>query len=717
MSDNLYITSLAPRSGKALISLGVMEMLSRRIRKVGFFRPIIPGNGPDNNIELIRKRYGLETPYEAMYAYTHEEAQELFTRGDTDELMRGILARYKALERDCRFVLCEGTDYTGVSSAFELDFNATVANTLGAPLLPIVNGRDKGLDDVQDAVRIAGEAFASQGCVILATIVNRYTGQDSPQLLKQLQTEGDRRPPVYVIPNDDILGKPTVGEIARALTGNCIQCEPDGMNREVRQVVVAAMQLRNFLDYIEDGALIITPGDRADIILGTLATFFSETYPNIAGIVLTGGLAPEPPVQRLIDGLRSTQISRMPTPVISVASDTYQTATNAYTVRAALAPDNERKIATALGLFEAHVDLKTLGDRIQMTRSARMTPIMFQYQLIERAKRDRRHIVLPEGVEERILRSAEILSRRGVADLTLLGDAFKIEQKITRMGLHLKDVAIIDPMTSPLREDYAAIYYALRRHKGLNEEMAQDAMTDVSYFGTMMVHQGQADGMVSGSIHTTAHTIRPAFEIIRTEPGCSIVSSVFFMCLRDRVLVYGDCAINPNPNAEALADIAISSAQTAAQFGVEPRVAMLSYSTGASGKGEDVDKVRAATALARERRPDLKIEGPIQYDAAIDASVARTKMPHSDVAGKATVFVFPDLNTGNNTYKAVQRSARAIAVGPVLQGLNKPVNDLSRGCLVEDIVNTVAITAIQAQEGPNGACAGRYTEKTGMPQQ
>ncbi len=698
MANNLYITSLAPRSGKSVMSLGIMEMLSRRIRKIGFFRPIIPEGGQDNNIQLILKRYALDLPYEAMYAYSHEKAMELFTRGETDELIKGIVAKYKALESRCNFVLCEGTDYTGVSSAFELDFNAAVANNLGAPILTVVNGRDKSIPEVRDAVRIAEEAFAQQGCVILATIVNRYTGDDLPQLKHKLRPAADRRPPVYVIPNEDMLGKPTVGEITRALTGSCIQCEPDGMNREVGQILVAAMQLRNFLDYLQEGALIIAPGDRADIILGTLATFFSETYPNVAGIVLTGGLSPEPPVQRLIDGLRSTPISRLPTPIISVATDTFHTATNAYTVRATLTPDNERKIATALGLFETHVDVESLEKRIAVTRSIRKTPIMFQYQLIERAKARRRHIVLPEGVEDRILRAAEILSRRGVADLTLLGDTAKIEQKITRLGLQMKDVSIIDPLTSGLREDYAAIYYDLRKHKGINEEMARDAMTDVSYFGTMMVHQGQADGMVSGAIHTTAHTIRPAFEIIRTKPDCSIVSSVFFMCLQDRVLVYGDCAINPNPSATQLADIAISSAETAAKFGVEPRVAMLSYSTGASGKGEDVDNVRAATQLVRERRPDLQIEGPIQYDAAIDASVARTKMPDSTVAGKATVFIFPDLNTGNNTYKAVQRSAHAIAVGPVLQGLNKPVNDLSRGCLVEDIVNTVAITAIQAQE-------------------
>jgi phosphate acetyltransferase len=698
VANNLYITSMAPRSGKAVMSLGIMEMLSRRIRKIGFFRPIIPEGGPDNNIQLILKRYVLDIPYASMYAYTHERALELFSRGATDELIKGIVAKYKALERRCNFILCEGTDYTGVSSAFELDFNAAVANNLGAPVLPVVNGYGGRPEDVREAVRLAEEAFENQGCTILATIVNRYTGRDLASLRDTLRPVSGQRPPVYVLPNEDSLGKPTVGEIARALTGSCIQCEPDGMNREVQQVVVAAMQLRNFLDYLSEGALIITPGDRADIILGTLATFFSDTYPNVAGIVLTGGLLPEPPVQRLIDGLRSTQLSRLPTPVISVTTDTYQTATHAHAVRAALTPDNDRKIATALGLFEAHVDVEALEDRIAVTHSARMTPIMFQYQLIERAKSRRRHIVLPEGVEDRILRAAEILSRRGVADLTLLGDAPRIEQKITALGLQLRNVAIVDPLTSPWRDSYAAVYYDLRRHKGINEEMARDAMTDVSYFGTMMVYQGQADGMVSGSIHTTAHTIRPAFEIIRAKPDFSIVSSVFFMCLQDRVLVYGDCAINPNPSAAQLADIAVSSAETASKFGVEPRVAMLSYATGVSGKGEDVDKVRAATQLARERRPDLKIAGPIQYDAAIDASVARTKMPDSDVAGRATVFIFPDLNTGNNTYKAVQRSASAIAVGPVLQGLNKPVNDLSRGCLVEDIVNTVAITAIQAQD-------------------
>jgi phosphate acetyltransferase len=305
--------------------------------------------------------------------------------------------------------------------------------------------------------------------------------------------------------------------------------------------------------------------------------------------------------------------------------------------------------------------------------------------------------VLPEGTEERILRAAEILLLRDVVNLTLLGNPEEVRQKISSLGIEAEGINIIDPLSSRVRELYAHTYHEMRTHKGVSQEMAFDVMADSSYFATLMVYHGHADGMVSGAVHTTSHTIRPAFEVIRTRPGFSIVSSVFFMCLPDRVLVFGDCAVNPDPSAEQLADIAVSSVETAKMFGIEPYVAMLSYSTGESGKGEEVEKVRKATSLVKELRPDIKIEGPIQYDAAIDVGVARTKLPGSEVAGHATVFVFPDLNTGNTTYKAVQRSANAVAIGPVLQGLKKPVNDLSRGCTVTDIVNTVAITAIQAQ--------------------
>jgi phosphate acetyltransferase len=694
MSDNLYIAAVEPDSGKGIFVLGVMEMLSRRIRNIGFFRPVIKsGDKPDNDIQLILSRYNQELSYEDAYGCTHEEAQSMVAEGQYNELLKKIVSKYKGLESQCPFVLCEGTDFTGVSSAFEFDFNANVANNLGAPILAVVNGLGKSPDEVVDSVRVARESFGGHGCTLAATAVNRVTADNVESItaeLKGLQPEGE---PLCVLPEEPTLAKPTVGEIARALNAKILQGEPNELNREVRDFKVAAMNLPNFLDYVVEGALVITPGDRSDVILGGLATAFSETYPNIAGILLTGGLTPEPQVLRLIEGAK-----KAPTPIISVNTDTYTTAMNVSAVRAVITPDNERKIATALGLFESKVDLAALGDRITGVRSNRVTPIMFEHQLIERAKSKRQHIVLPEGGEERILRASEVLLRRQVGDITLLGDEKEIQQKTASLGLSLEGVNIVNPAQSEWLADFAKTYYELRKHKGISEEMAADAMTDVSYFGTMMVHKGIADGMVSGAVHTTAHTIRPSFEIIKTKPGCSIVSSVFLMCLADRVLIYGDCAVNPNPNSEQLADIAISSAETAGMFGVEPRIAMLSYSTGESGKGEAVQAVRKATEIARERSPDLMIEGPIQYDAAVDISVAKAKLPESEVAGHATVFIFPDLNTGNNTYKAVQRSANAVAIGPVLQGLNKPVNDLSRGALVTDIVNTVAITAIQAQQ-------------------
>ncbi len=693
MAENLYIAAMEPASGKSVVALGLMELLTRRIRSVGFFRPIIPGGEKrDNDIELILSRYRQEAAYEELYAYTYEDARRMVAEGRYEDLMTDIVSKYKALKERCDFVLCEGTDFTGVGTAFEFEFNADVANNLASPVLVLVNGKEKSPEKVLDAVQLARESFCGQGCTVLALIVNRVDPGRLEAVRKLLGEDGAGEEPVYVMPEQEILGKPTVAEIVEALDGKILQGDPQGLMREVRDFKIAAMHLPHFLEHVVEGALIITPGDRADVILGSIASLYSEAYPNIAGILLTGGLRPEPAVQRLLEGT-----NRGPVPVVSVATDTYTTAMNVDAVQARIKPANERKIASALGVFESNVDLKELGGRIAGVRSTRVTPIMFEYELIERARARRQHIVLPEGTEDRILRSCEILLRREVVDVTLLGDPHEVRNRIAMLGIDLGDVPVVNPADSPLREEYAKIYWELRKHKGIPMEAAYDLMGDVSYFGTMMVHRGAVDGMVSGAVHTTQHTIRPAFEIIRVRPGNSIVSSVFFMCLEDRVLVYGDCAVNPNPNAQQLADIAISSAETATMFGIEPRVAMLSYSTGGSGKGEDVEKVKEATRIARQKRPDLKIEGPIQYDAAVDMEVARTKMPESEVAGRATVFIFPDLNTGNNTYKAVQRSAGAVAIGPILQGLNKPVNDLSRGCTVTDVVNTVAITAIQAQ--------------------
>jgi phosphate acetyltransferase len=670
-----------------------MEMLSRRIQKIGIFRPIVrAGEKHDVYIDLVMKRYKLKFDYEDLYACTHQEARDLLGSGQYDTLVKLMVDKYKKLEQQCDFVVCVGTDFTGVATAFEFDFNADIANQLDCPVLLVVNGHEKSPEDLVAAVQMSREAFQEQGCTVIATVANRIEEASLKAVAEQLRGKSDDLGPVYTLKEEPVLAYPSVRAIARALGAHFIIGKGRTLNREVRLYKVAAMQLHHVLAHMQDGVLIITPGDRADVILGSIMTLFSDKAPNIAGLILTGGLDPEPQVQKLIEGLKTACF-----PIMSVETDTYTTAMNISAVHPIISAENERKIALTLGLFESRVDLSELEKRIEVVRSKRVTPIMFEYELIERAKSNRKHIVLPEGKEERILRAAEILMRRDAVHITLLGDKGEIQQKIATFGLDLKNVNIENPMNSEKLSEFADTYFKLRQHKSISREYSHDMMTDGNYFGTMMVHKGLADGMVSGAVHTTQNTVRPAFEFIRAKEGFSIVSSVFLMCLADRVLVYGDCAVNPNPNPTQLADIAIASADTAALFGIEPRIAMLSYSTGESGEGEDVKKVKEATQLAKRRRPDLKIEGPLQYDAAIDSSVAATKMPDSEVAGHATVFIFPDLNTGNNTYKAVQRSANAVAIGPVLQGLNKPVNDLSRGCTVTDIVNTVAITAIQAQ--------------------
>jgi phosphate acetyltransferase len=683
MERNVYLTAIEPGSGKSAVALGVMEALAS-LGRVGYFRPIVAeGDEPDNDIELIRRRYRLPQTYEESYGAVVDDLRAMSDRGHYEELLKGILDAYKRLDDATDLLLVEGSDFSEASRALEFDFNADVANHLGCPVLLVVRGSSRSVERVLEVVQLARGSLTGRGCTILAIICNRVAADSVDE-------------PAYVLPEVPELAAPTVAEVAKALAAQFLRpvqgADEPSARREVGNVIVGAMSLPHFLDHIHDGDMIITPGDRADLIVGSLASRFSGTFPNIAGLVLTGGLVPEPSVLRLLDGLGAADL-----PVLAVEADTYRTAATVSGVRGVLTPESDRKIAAALGVFSAHVDRGALLGRIEVTRTERVTPLMFEQRLLERAKADRRHIVLPEGGDDRILQAAEEVLLRGMADLTVLGEPDAVKSRAASLGLELDGLRVVDPHSSEWREDFADTYYQLRRHKGVARPVAEDLLADVSYFGTMMVYKGLADGMVSGAAHTTAHTIRPAFEFIRTVAGTLIVSSVFLMLLADRVLVYGDCAVVPNPNAEQLADIAVASAATAAQFGIEPRVAMLSYSTGESGAGSDVDKVRQATAFARERRPDLLIEGPIQYDAAIDPAVARSKLPDSQVAGRATVFVFPDLNTGNNTYKAVQRSAGAVAVGPILQGLRKPVNDLSRGALVTDIVNTVAITAIQAQ--------------------
>ncbi len=697
MSKNLFITSTETRSGKSVVSLGMMELLMRNVEKVVFFRPLInvkPGI-KDNDIRLISSYYKLKLPYRKMYAYTTAQANKLISSGRREDLLDGIYNKYKDIEKDCNFVLCEGTDFERSTSAFEFDINAEIARNLGCPVLLVANAHNKPVAETLRSIKLSLDSICEKDCNVIATIVNRVDPENEKKLIKQLKRKDlGQTGLVYTIPDKKTLGNPTVGEIAAILDAEILYGK-EKLNTHVYSFTVAAMQLRNFLERIEHGTLIITPGDRSDVVVACLSAVSSMSMPNIAGIILTGGLKPEKSVCKLIEG------ASVMVPILCVKENTFPAARIIDNIHAAISPGNNRKIIRALEVFEKNVDVDKLGDKIVKTTTSIITPKMFEYGLIQKACTHKLHIVLPEGEEERILRAAEILLRKEVVNITLLGNEHEIRKKISRIGLRMEGYNIIEVQKSTFFEDYIHTYYNLRKHKDITMENAHDIMSDVSFFSTMMVYKGHADGMVSGATHTTGDTIRPAFQIIKTKPELSIVSSVFFMCLKNRVLVYGDCAVNPNPDAKQLAQIAVSSAQTAKVFGIEPRVAMLSYSTGESGKGENVEKVDQATKIAREilkkSGSDIKVAGPIQYDAAVDPSVAKIKMPKSKVAGNATVFIFPDLNTGNNTYKAVQRTASAVAVGPVLQGLNMPVNDLSRGCSVTDIVNTVAITAIQAQ--------------------
>ncbi|MFJ6981728.1 MULTISPECIES: phosphate acetyltransferase [unclassified Streptomyces] len=687
MTRSVYVTGIDRGDGRQVVELGVMELLTRQVDRVGVFRPLVH-DGPDRLFELLRARYRLAQDPSTVYGLDYHEASTLQAERGTDELVSTLVDRFHRVARAYDVVLVLGTDYADTQFPDELALNARLANEFGASVIPVVGGRGQTAESVRAETRNAFRAYDGLGCDVLAMVTNRVAPEDRDAIAARLES---RLPvPCYVLPDDPALAAPTVAQVSHALGAKVLLGDDSGLARDALGFVFGGAMLPNFLHALTPGALVVTPGDRADLVVGSLAAHSAGT-PPIAGVLLTLGEVPSAEVLKLAARLAPG------TPVLSVEGNSFPTAEQLFSLEGKLNAATPRKAETALGLFERHVDTTALLGRVSAPSSDRVTPMMFEHTLLETARSDRRRVVLPEGTEERVLHAAEVLLRRGVCDLTLLGPVDAIRKKAADLGIDLGDVQLIDPATSELRDSFAEKYAALRAHRGVTVELAHDVVADVNYFGTLMVQEGLADGMVSGSVHSTAATIRPAFEIIKTKPDASIVSSVFFMCLADKVLVYGDCAVNPDPDAEQLADIAIQSAATAAQFGVAPRIAMLSYSTGTSGSGADVDKVREATGLVRARRPDLRIEGPIQYDAAVEPTVAATKLPGSEVAGQASVLIFPDLNTGNNTYKAVQRSAGAIAVGPVLQGLRKPVNDLSRGALVQDIVTTVAITAIQAQ--------------------
>lgn len=678
-----------------MIVLGLMQALLGKMAKVAYFKPISSegSTGKDNHIETILDYFKLNSSYEESYALTRDELISNRNSGKIGNTLEKIISKYKQLEETHDFVLVEGTDFSGESSVFEFDWNVSIAKNLGLPVLLVSSGTNKSLKEFNRNLEMGYKTFKSKDVEVLGVVANKVQEDNIESLKQEFNKYLPENVEKIVVPLVEELKNPTVREVVNELNAETLIGE-EFLDNLTKDFVVGAMQLPNFLKHLKNNSLVITPGDRADIVLGSLQAHASSKYPAVSGIVLTGGIKPEESVMNLIEG--SQQI----VPVVSVKTGTFQTTQKVGSIKSYISKDNTAKIKTSIDTFTRFVSPENFIDSMNSYKNQVITPMMFQYSLVTKAKKERKKIVLPESNDPRILTATARLSKLDIVDIVLLGNKNQIEAQIKELNLQMDEnnVEIVDPENFAQFDEYAETLYELRKHKGMNMDVARDTMKDVSYFGTMMIYKGDADGMVSGAAHTTQHTIRPALQFVKTKPGCSIVSSVFFMCLEDRVSVFGDCAINPNPTADQLAEIAISSADSATAFGIEPKVAMLSYSSGNSGKGADVDVVREATEIVKQKRPDLKVEGPIQYDAAVDPSVGKHKMPDSEVAGQASVLIFPDLNTGNNTYKAVQRETGAIAIGPMLQGLNRPVNDLSRGCTVDDIFNTVILTAIQAQD-------------------
>jgi phosphate acetyltransferase len=680
----IYVASPEGDTGKSTIALGILHRLAATVARVGVFRPITRlGENRDYILDLLLAHTTAGLPYEQCVGVSYQQLHD-----DPDAAIADIVDRYHEVADHCDAVVIVGSDYTDVTTPSELDTNARIAANLGAPVVLAVKAKDRTPTEVAQVVELCLIEISGQHAHTAAVVANRCDPSQMAAVAKALKVFP---PKSYVIPEEPLLVAPAVGDLQGAVEGTIVSGDKELLKREVLDVLVAGMTAEHVLERLTEGVAVITPGDRSDVVLAVVSAHAAEGFPSLSCIILNGGLELHPSIAGLVSGLNQRL------PIIATSLGTFETASRVAATRGRVTASSQRKIDTAIELMDTHVDTADLLAQLAIPIPTVVTPQMFTHQLLERARADRKRIVLPEGEDDRILKAAGRLLQRNVAELTILGDEPQIRARSAELGVDLSDAKVLNPRTSELCDQFAEQYAELRKHRGVTVEQARETIHDVSYFGTMLVHNDMVDGMVSGAMHTTAHTVRPAFEIIKTLPGITTVSSIFLMCLSDGVLAYGDCAIVPDPTSEQLADIAISSARTAAQFSIEPRVAMLSYSTGTSGTGADVDKVRAATELVREREPDLLVDGPIQYDAAVDPTTAASKMPDSKVAGRATVLIFPDLNTGNNTYKAVQRSAGAIAIGPVLQGLKKPVNDLSRGALIEDIVNTVAITAIQAQ--------------------
>lgn len=696
MAVKIFIASTERGSGKSLITIGLMSALQGIIPRVGYMKPVgqryQPGGEHDEDAYLVKSIFDLSDEVKHINPMSLTQAQQ-----NKDALFDHIFESFRIIAEDKDAVFIEGTDYTSAVSALEFDINADIAQNLVAPVLLVTPGYEKSVDEILHNATEYAESFIEHGCTLLGVVVNRFVS-DQPKEEERKLSEGFEKHNIQlfgIIYNDPVLSGPRLAQVVESL-GAEVLIRGDNLNRVVTDTKILAMTPENALEYIKDrdGYLIITPGDRSEHIFTVLSAHKSRYFPEYSGIILTGGLRPGNNVRILIEGIADAGLT-----VLSVKDDTFVTALKVNQITGELSKDDDEKISLVRQSVQWNVDIRRIHDLLGSVETDVVTPRMFQYRILEMAKKAKSRIVLPEGTEPRILRAALEIQRREVCDVIILGNREAIMDVARGEAINTDESTIFDHLKDkPERlEEYAQILYELRKHKGVTLARSRDSVLDPIVYAALMVYRGDADGYVSGSTHSTADTLRPVLQLIRTKPDVSLASSVFFMCMPEQVLVYGDCALVANPSAEELADIAITSSETASAFGITPVVAMLSYSTGESGKGEDVDKVRKATQIASKRRPDILIEGPLQYDAAISPEVAMLKYKDSKVAGKATVYIFPDLDAGNTAYKAVQRTANVPAIGPVLQGLNKPANDLSRGATVTDIVYTIAITAIQAQ--------------------
>ena len=690
MNKSVYVITSDTYSGKSIVSLGVMQMIMRNTSNVGYFKPVL--NSGDTNDDFIRtmiSNFKLNMEYEDAFAFTQNEISQLQNEGNINEAYDVIIKKYKALESKFDFVLVDGSNFDSEMNTFGIYFNASLAQSLNIPTLLVLKDCFSSEEELFNHIQIEVDAVLKKEVRLLSVFINR-TINKFENIKRKLESKYSNIQ-FYFIPEEPLLSRPTIKEIADAFQAKFL-FENSDIHQIPRKTIVGGMEVPNFLNHITEDCIALISADRSDVILGTIMAHASAEYPRVAGILLYGGFDLQPSVLKLLQGTPNLM------PIMLSDKGTYETVRGLNKINSRVYPESEQKIKLGIEIFEKNVDIEKLNSQISSFISDTITPRMFQYNMVQKAKSLQKHIVLPEGTDDRILTAAAQLANDELAILTILGEEQKILTRVNELGLKWSEqrIHIVQPKESPKYTEYWQKLYELRKDKGLEETQAKDLMLDHSYFGTMMVFMGDADGMVSGAVNTTAHTIRPSLQFVKTKAGVKTVSSVFFMLLQDRVLVYGDCAIVPKPTAEQLAEIAITSADSAKAFGIEPKVALLSYSSGTSGSGEDVDKVREATQIVKSQRPDILVEGPIQYDAAVDAKVGKQKMPNSPVAGQANVLIFPDLNTGNNTYKAVQRETGALAIGPMLQGLRKPVNDLSRGATIPDIYNTVLITAIQA---------------------